>query len=505
MNLLAIRLCAHDANISYFDGNAVHFYHPERSKQIKHFSYENIFEWLDEIRDVWGINYKSIDEIAIVFQPSVWGLPEETETFFPAVDIGKYKKFFPSHCKVWRINHHYAHALSHWPVMDGSPDVSIVIDGLGDASKSATVFRGEKIVSEVDYKIDGSIGASMCALARVLSINETTHHFADLAGKVMALQSYGDLDFEYFRKLSALGMSDLHKIFDPKEYLSHVGDLSIARHKVLNLARTVHERIGDLMVEYFKAHAKKDDVIYYSGGVAHNVLWNTKLKESFPNLVIAPHAGDDGLSIGAMEWLRQRNNLPPLKFAKPYPFIQTDERAEDPTDQTIREAAILLAKGKSVGWYQGNGEAGPRALGNRSILMNPTIENARGLMNSIKKREGYRPFGASVLKEYASDWFDLAFDNPHMLYVGTALSEDIKSITHIDGTCRVQTVDGATPFRSLLEKFYGMTGCPVLMNTSMNVAGKPIAASEKDALDLFNGSNLDCMIFGNNIYKKEEV
>jgi len=154
-----------------------------------------------------------------------------------------------------------------------------------------------------------------------------------------------------------------------------------------------------------------------------------------------------------------------------------------------------------VAWYQGNGEIGPRALGNRSILMDPRIPNGKDIMNKVKNREYYRPFGASILSEYAKEYFDLDFENPYMLYVGVTQKENLESITHVDGTCRVQTVKTGH-FRKLLEYFYELTGCPVLMNTSLNVSGKPISGHISDAMHEFNSKNIDVLVVGNEIYRK---
>ena len=170
----------------------------------------------------------------------------------------------------------------------------------------------------------------------------------------------------------------------------------------------------------------------------------------------------------------------------------------------INEAANLLSQQKVIGWYQGHGEIGPRALGNRSILMDPRVPDGKRIVNLIKKRENYRPFGASVLEEYAKDYFDILWPDPYMLYFFEVKVSYLKSITHIDGTCRVQTVSKRDNplFRKLLERFYEITGCPVLLNTSLNVAGKPLAAYPRDAMELFNNSSIDAMIVGEQVYKK---
>ena len=195
--------------------------------------------------------------------------------------------------------------------------------------------------------------------------------------------------------------------------------------------------------------------------------------------------------------------LPPFDLSS-FPFMQSDEAPKQAiTPSNIQKVAKILAAGKTVAWYQGHGEIGPRALGNRSILLDPRVPYGKNLMNRIKNREYYRPFGASILAEYAKEYFDLDFENPYMLYVGNTLTPGLASITHVDGTCRVQTVNkNAGAFRLLLEEFHKLTACPVLINTSLNVSGKPIAGHMKDALTEFKDKAIDLLVVGNKMYAK---
>ena len=135
--------------------------------------------------------------------------------------------------------------------------------------------------------------------------------------------------------------------------------------------------------------------------------------------------------------------------------------------------------------------------------MDPRIPNGKEVINRIKNREGFRPFGASVLSEHKSDYFDLDYETPYMLHVTQVKSDTLQAITHVDSTCRVQTVKNENPnFRLLLEEFYKLTGCPILLNTSLNLAGKPIAAFPDNAQELFENSSLDCVVIGNSLYQK---
>jgi carbamoyltransferase len=131
------------------------------------------------------------------------------------------------------------------------------------------------------------------------------------------------------------------------------------------------------------------------------------------------------------------------------------------------------------------------------------IEDGKNIINKIKKRETYRPFGASILKEYVKEYFNTEINNPYMLYVGKTSKDNLKCITHVDGTCRFQSVNkNNKTYYSLIEQFYKITKCPLLLNTSFNINGKPIMSNIKDAKDFFNNSDIDVLVVGNKIYKK---
>jgi carbamoyltransferase len=494
MRLLGLRLCEHDSNFSYFDGEKVHYHKSERSYQIKHHAFNNLTEWKDEIKRLFDIDYKDLDEIAIVVDPWRHNLPIDNEHFFPSVN---YNEYVDTKCPIQRINHHYAHALSTWMMQETPADVSIIIDGFGDKDISWSVFKNDKLIEEGSHEHHGSIGTEMCAAGEWLGVE--AQWGIDIAGKVMGLQAYGNFDKEYYNILKQYTINDVLQIFNLDNWYRYKNSELLGKLSPLDWINTVHYSIGEMLVDFFSKHANPNDTIVYSGGVAQNVIWNTKLRENFPNIIIPPHCADDGLSLGALEFLRQKHNLDKFKLDN-FPYAQSDTAPNSlPTQETIKTVAEILSQGKTVGWYQGHGEIGPRALGNRSILVNPQIPNAKDIINKIKNRETYRPFGASILEEYAHEYFEDLKDDPYMLYVGKFKHEkQLKSITHVDKTCRVQTVKkDSGSFRLLLEEFYKLTGCPILLNTSLNIAGKPIAGYPSDAYELFRSSTLDCFVIGN--------
>lgn len=497
MKLLSLRLCDHDSNISYWDGSNLHYIKTERMYGIKHHCYNNLWEWEQEIYDIWGIKKCDLDDICIILDEWKYNsLDTSLETFFPTTPVQLQN---PSLHGVDRLNHHYAHALSSWMLTKKS-DVDIVIDAFGDRDVSWSVFKDETLISIGDIKAAGSLGWAMGKAAKIVGVEAS--NFLDLAGKLMGIQSYGIYDEQFASKIYQFGIDKCNQLFDYSMWEDYVGDKTLANLTKLNWIHTVHEVAGDQLVKFFSQFADKSDVITFSGGVAQNVVWNTKLKEHFPNLIIPPHCADDGLSLGGIEWLRRKHNLPNLKLDR-FPYIQSDEAPEDVSDSTIQLAARALARGETVGWYQHNGEVGPRALGNRSILIDPRLRDAKQIANKIKRREEYRPFGASVLQEEAHNIFEESFESPYMLYVLKTHRSDLLSITHVDGTCRVQTVeDDNSSYRKLLDEFYRITGCPLLLNTSLNVAGRGIAGNKREALQIFFETPIQNMFIGNQHHRK---
>tara|TARA_R110002020_G_scaffold311290_1_gene526917 strand:+ start:621 stop:2114 length:1494 start_codon:yes stop_codon:yes gene_type:complete len=497
MKLLGLRLCEHDSNLSYYDGDKVFYIKTERIYKEKHHAYNNLWQWQSDIKR-FGIKLEEIEEVAIVIDPWHHNLPTDNEEFYPAIPY----KYLPIENKVYRVNHHLAHSLSCWPLYNERPQYEIIIDGFGDMNNSWTVIKDNKIINRGYHKTHGSLGVSMCEAAKFCKI--ISGNDFDLAGKLMGLQSYGKLN-NFFKDQLNYDMHTINQLFDFENYINFLSDKTLAYLQPLDWIKTIHEKISEILIKFFEEITNKDynANISYSGGVAQNVIWNTALKNKFKNLIIPPHCADDGLSLGGLEFLRLKNKLPKLKINN-FPFCQNDFTADStPTSDTIKETARYLQEGKLVAWYQGNGEIGPRALGNRSLLFNPLIKNAKSIVNKVKKRENYRPFGASILKEYLNFYLRGPEDNKHMLYVGKVINKDLHAVRHVDGTCRYQVVDKSHfIFYNLLEEFKKLTGCPLLLNTSFNVNGKPIMSYQEDAIQFFNESNIDILVIGNKIYKK---
>ena len=243
--------------------------------------------------------------------------------------------------------------------------------------------------------------------------------------------------------------------------------------------------------------------VLITGGCGLNVVFNYRLKKALPkdvNLYIDPLCGDEGNSIGAAIVYSQecgKNNDWDNIYLGPQPKYTID-KGNDKIETVVEH----LTNQKIVGLYQGRAEAGPRALGNRSLLLDPRIKNGKDIMNKVKQREWFRPFGASILEEEAHKWFDMAGlkDSPYMLYAVEALKgveEKIPAVIHVDNTCRIQTVNekqNPVLYR-ILKLFNEKTGVPILMNTSFNLAGDALVETPEDAIDTFENSDIDYLYF----------
>ncbi|MCW5635519.1 MAG: carbamoyltransferase [Rubrivivax sp.] len=295
-----------------------------------------------------------------------------------------------------------------------------------------------------------------------------------------------------------------------------------------------------------------------AGGVALNCVANGKVLRDgrFDNVYAQPAAGDAGGALGAalvgyhLQLGQERPNgangtsgtrrADAMRGAYLGPaFEQSDierrlaacgARFETLDDHTvIQRAARDLADGKAMGWFQGRMEFGPRALGNRSILGDPRSPTMQKTLNlKVKYRESFRPFAPSVLRERVADWFELDGDSPYMLLVAdvvktrrrvmtaeeqqlfgidklNVLRSDIPAVTHLDYSARIQTVHADTNprYHALITEFERLTGCPVLVNTSFNVRGEPIVCTPEDAFRCFMGTELDVLVVGNCVLRKE--
>ena len=289
-----------------------------------------------------------------------------------------------------------------------------------------------------------------------------------------------------------------------------------------------------------------------AGGVALNCVANGKILRDgkFDKIWIQPAAGDAGGALGAALCAYHHhldnkrvpdNTLDAMRGSYLGPGFAQSEIEKQLTeagavfktvgdDDAIDIAADALSAGKAVGWFQGRMEFGPRALGARSILGDPRSPTMQSVLNlKVKYRESFRPFAPSVLREDVDEWFEIEGDSPYMLLVADVIDSrrrsmtpdecalfgidklnvarsEIPAVTHIDYSARIQTVHKETNprYHALLSAFKRITGCPVLVNTSFNVRGEPIVCTPTDAFRCFMGTEIEMLVAGNCVLRKEE-
>lgn len=478
MKFLGIRICDHDSNISYSVGSKVKYFKSERHLQIKHHGYKSSNDWINDVSH-WNIDYDNLDGVCISADI------QNREKILKDLEFIKCEKHF--------VDHHYAHVLSCWPIIDNT-DIDFVFDGFGDEEKIHSLFKKGDLLEDIknDYS---SLGNILIELGKNINLQGMG---LDMAGKLMALQSLGKNNEKYIDYAKNLDIKSLKEVWWPDKWNEITNN-----ENHINYLKTAHYITEQIYLKYFKSKAYMNDKISYSGGIAQNIVINTILKNYFPNLSIPPHCADEGLSLGCIEYLRRMNNQLPFDTTG-YPYWQDDIIEEKPTKQTVDTIADFLNRGKIVGWMQGRGEIGPRALGNRSILFRPDIEGGKDRINQIKKRETFRPFGCTILDKHADNYFQMVEDY-YMLYTSTLKEPDrFPAISHTDNTSRVQKLSNSDNrmFYDLLYQFYQKSGLPLLGNTSLNLNGKPICSNKNDALQLLNKTNLDVLCVGNEIFLK---
>ena len=251
-----------------------------------------------------------------------------------------------------------------------------------------------------------------------------------------------------------------------------------------------------------------------SGGSFYNCNANAAIlkRTPFERVSLFPACGDDGTAVGA--GLFVAHTLMDEKRAQYEPEeIVFLGRSYDPPALgralDLDQIAAALAAGKVVGWHQGRSEFGPRALGNRSILADPRNPGMRDRINNrIKKREWFRPFAPIVLAERAAEWFDFDRESPFMLFTARVLDPDlVPAISHIDGSARLQTVtQSSNPLiYDLIARFYGVTGVPMLLNTSLNGGGEPLVETPEDAIRFWQTTPVDMMVIGDRMLVRGEA
>ena len=471
--------------------------------------------------------------------------------------------------KIKFSEHHYSHAASAFFPSPFKEAIILTLDGVGEWA-TTTVAMGKdnnlKMLKEIYFPHSLGLLYSAFTYYTGFKVNSGEYKVMGLAPygkprykdliieKLMDLKNDGSfrLNMKYFNYATGLTMtnkkfSDLfgQPVRDPKKKLLSQFHMDIAS----SIQAVTEEIVLRIVKNLAEEHKAKN--LCLAGGVALNCVANGKIfkEKIFDNIWIQPAAGDAGGALGAAlaYWHREldkpRNDLKDqMKGSYLGPRFNENQVEsklkelkavfrKEKTNQIISITAKELSNSKTVGWFQGRMEFGPRALGGRSILADPRSEKMQKELNlKIKFRESFRPFAPSVLRDDASKWFDLDYDSPYMLLVAEVNKDkqlkmsdkeenlfgidklnikrsSIPAITHVDYSARIQTVHRETnpKYYDLLMEFKKKTDCPVLVNTSFNVRGEPIVCSVEDAFNCFMGTNLDILVIEDFIlFKKEQ-
>lgn len=469
--------------------------------------------------------------------------------------------------KILFTEHHESHAASAFFPSPFQSAALLTLDGVGEwATTSYGVGRDNKIELQKEIRFPHSIGLLYSAFTYYTGFKVNSGEY-----KVMGLAPYGEpkyrdlilselmdlkedgsfaLNMDYFDYGAGLRMTNnkFHKLFggEPRKPESKL------TQRDMDLARSVQDVTEEVMLRVARQVHKEtgEKNLCLAGGVALNCVGNGKILRDgpFENIWIQPAAGDAGGALGAalFAWHQYldnprktdgrrdsqrgsslgpnygRDEIRQFLQAGNIPFTELDD------DALVARTADLLAQEKVIGWFQGPMEFGPRALGNRSILGDARSSKMQEIMNlKIKFRESFRPFAPAVLREKASEYFELDSDSPYMLLVApvrenlrrkmtereeklfgieklNVARSTIPAVTHVDYSARVQTV---TPeekplFYKLLSKFQEKQNCGLLINTSFNVRGEPIVCTPREAFVCLMRTNMDYLVMGNFILDK---
>ncbi|XVQ08358.1 carbamoyltransferase family protein [Spirillospora sp. CA-255316] len=545
MRILGINAIFHDPSAALVvDGRVVAAAEEERFSRRKHGKRPVPFSaWeLPELAARWcleeaGLEPGDLDAVAYSYDPRLaepgleghdagWEdlrtryarrAPRFLATALPGLDPG-IVRFVP---------HHLAHAASAALAAPdpGRGDV-LVLDGRGEAhSHLAGTYEGGAFTTFAAQRLPHSLG---------LMYEELTEHLGFLRSsdeyKVMALASYGEPRFldELRDRVRATG--DGGFAVAPIDW----GALAKARSggdgerwtaDQADLAASVQARLEEVLLELaFWTHARGGSTrLTLAGGVALNCVANSRLAEAGPyqEIWVQPAAGDAGTALGAALHLAREagERIEPMPGADLGRGWSDEELAarldtarvpyERPADLPAA-VADALARDQIVAWFQGRSEFGPRALGHRSLLAHPGNPGNLERLNVVKGREQFRPIAPMVALRHAAQIFEGPLPSPYMLFVHRVKPgwrERIPAAVHVDGTARIQTVapEDEPLVAALLEAFQARTGLPVVINTSLNTAGRPMVDDPRDALECFGSAPVDLLAIGPCLVRRSEV
>jgi carbamoyltransferase len=483
MNILGISAGFHDASVTVLNdsGEILFAGHSERYSKLKN-DPDLCAELMHEVCEY------HIDTIAWYERP--WmkqlrrlrageGFDVDRLTVKQMLDeqLGSWLQHPPR--RIVSYNHHLSHAASGFQTSPFDRATVVVIDAIGEFD-TISIWGAEydktgraKYKKLWGQKYPHSIGLFYSGITGRLGLRPLDEEYITMGmaaygqhGNVYAIpmreQLVSSVEDVRFRENLHLGLDD--------SFMHGVDDYNLAsaaQHVAEELIYSVMERARDF---------GWSTNLVYQGGVALNCLANRNLGNYFENIWIMPNPGDSGSSLGAAALAYGKR----IKFDHAY--LGHDISGEYPVNACLDS----LLRDKIVGVASGRAEWGPRALGNRSLLADPRGPDIKDRVNAIKRRQKFRPFAPVILAELADEYFSMPpgfSSSPYMQSVAVCRRPDaFPAIVHHDGTSRVQTVpDNGSGIRQLLEKWYVLTGCPMLLNTSLNIRGEPMVNDRADA------------------------
>ena len=521
------------------DGELVAFCEEERFTRIKHAPRSFAQQAMDYCLSKAGLSLADIDEIAVGMEPR-WAtvLPN----FWPPQPLGytvgkirrnfkqigagnKRMPFAPHDPRLRYCNHHLSHVASSFYVSGFDKANFISLDGSG-GGESGMLGWGEGTHLHVEQRVTnaGSWGGLYELVTDRLGFRAHSHE-----GKTMGLAAYGVADptrfnfIDWDRPVPHIDRQAMLRAIRAIARRHPDAPFTDEHH---NLAATVQATLERALLQMtqFLVERSGSRALCMAGGVALNCSANGKLQQSdvIDDLYVQPASSDAGVALGAavLRHVQVTGERPNLLFDHAYwgPDYSDDEIEHLLIESKVRyerldtvetRTAQLLADGQVIGWFQGRMEAGPRALGGRSILADPAIAGMKDKVNvEVKHREVWRPFAPSMLEEDVAEYALNPYRSPFMILAFQARPdrvEQFQAAVHVDNTARVQGVSAAhnPRYYRLIKEFKRITGRGVILNTSFNDAEEPLVCSPRDAIRTFYATGLDALVMGSFLLRKE--
>ena len=480
MNYIGISAGFHDASLSVInDGEILFAGHSERYSGLKNdkiISSDIVTDALQYVDGEFELHYyerpwlKFLRQMRSGEKPSIRGL-------FPRTYLTKGAHTKLGSKKIYTHGHHLCHAAAGFQTSNFIEATVVIVDAIGEFDTvsiwDARYDNNHKAVYKKLYskKYPNSLGLFYSALTKRIGLKPNEEEYI-----TMGMAAYGEsthypkMHFELLNNSYELEFNDNLHLGFTEDFCSDASNEDLASSGQLLL-----ESLLKNILQRAKVNGYSKNLVY-GGGVALNCVANRFLGEYFENIWIVPSPGDSGSSLGAAA----------LAFGGRVNFRSAYLGHDIPGSYPVNGLLDRLLAESIVGVASGRAEFGPRALGNRSLLADPRGSEIKEKVNEIKRREKFRPFAPVILEEYVHNYFNMPLnwrDSRYMQVISTCRNPNVfPAIVHVDGTSRVQTVpkDG-TGIRELLEKWFVLTGCPMLLNTSLNIRGEPIVNNRIDA------------------------